>query len=81
MKTLNYVLRTHFLSDLTAADVTQFSKRIQRLQKMTTDQLVFYLIYLKYMKDAFTCKYRLIWMKSYLNINVDFVKGLLHNTA
>ena len=78
MKTLNYVLQTHFLSDLTAADVTQFSKR---LQKMTTDQLVFYLIYLKYMKDAFTCKYRLIWMKSYLNINVDFAKGLLHNTA
>ena len=39
------------------------------------------LIYLKYMKDISTTKFRLTLMKSYLNINVDFAKDLMNNTA
>ena len=33
------------------------------------------------MKDFVTTKFRLTLMKSYLNINVDFAKDLMHNTA
>ena len=70
-----------FPSDLKVADVTPAFKRNQRLQKITTDPLAFYLIYLKYMKDVFTTKCRLTLIISYLNINVDFAKDLTHNTA
>ena len=45
-----------FPSDLKVADVTPAFKRNQRLQKITTDPLAFYLIYPQYMKDAFTTK-------------------------
>ena len=33
------------------------------------------------MQDALTIKFRLSSKKSYLNINVDFVKDLIRNTA
>ena len=59
----------------------QHSKRNQRLQEIVTDPSVFYLIYLKYMKDVFTTKFGLTLMKSILSINVDFAKDLMHNTA
>ena len=45
---------------------------------MITDLSAFYLIYLKYMKNVFTTKLKLTLMKSYLNINVDFAKDLIH---
>ena len=48
----------------------QLSKINSRLQKITTDSLAFYLIYLKYMKDVFTTKCRLTL------INVGFAKDL-----
>ena len=70
-----------FPSDLKLPMLSQLSKRNQRLQKITTDPLAFYLIYLKYMKDVFTTKYRLTLIISYLNINVDFAKDLMHNTT
>ena len=70
-----------FPSDLKVVDVTQLSKSNQRLQKITSDPLAFYLIYLRYMKDAYPTKFRVTSIKSYLNINVDFVKDLMCNTA
>ena len=45
---------------------------------MITDLSAFYLIYLKYMKNVFTTKLKFTLMKSYLNINVDFAKDLIH---
>ena len=33
------------------------------------------------MKDFLKTKFRLTLMKPYININVDFVKDLMHNTA
>ena len=33
------------------------------------------------MKYAFTTNFSLTLMKFYLNINVDFAKDLMHNTA
>ena len=59
----------------------QLSKRKQRLQKITTDPLAIYLIYLKYMKDVFTIKCTLTLILSYININANFAKDLMHNTA
>ena len=52
-----------------------------RLQKITTDPLAFYLIYLKYMKDISRTKCRLILIISYLNINADLAKDLMQNNA
>ena len=70
-----------FPSDLKVADVRQLSKRNQRLQKITAEPLAFYLKDLKYIKYVFTTKFRITFMKSYININVDFAKDLMHNTA
>ena len=67
-----------FSSDLRVANVTPAFKK---KSKITIDPIAFYLIYLKYMKDVFTTKFRLTLIKSYLNINVDFAKDLKHNTA
>ena len=50
-------------------------------KKITTDPFVFYLIYLKYVKDVFAIKLRLSLIKSYLNISVDFARYLMQNTA
>ena len=58
---------------------SKFQKRNQRLEKITADPLAFYLIYVKYMKDVFTTKCRLNLITTYLNINVDFGKNLMHN--
>ena len=33
------------------------------------------------MKDVYTTKFKLTLIKSYLKINVDFAKDLMHNTA
>ena len=81
-KDINFCIENSiFPSDLKVSDVTPAFKRNPRLQKITTDPLAFYLIYLKYMKDVFTAKYRLTLIISYLSINVDFAKDLTHNTA
>ena len=45
------------------------------------DPLVLCVIYLKYMKELFTTKFRLTLMRFYLNINVHFVEDLIHCTA
>ena len=45
-----------------------------RVQKITTDPLAFYVIYLQYINDVFTSKCRLTLIISYLNINVDLAK-------
>ena len=70
-----------FPSDLKVADVTPAFKRNQRLQKITTDPLAFYQIYLKYMNDVFTIKFRLTLVKSDLTINVNFAQNLMHKTS
>ena len=70
-----------FSSDLKVADVTPAFKRNQRLQKITTDPLAFYQIYLKYMNDVFTIKFRLTLVKSDLTINVNFAQNLMHKTS
>ena len=67
-------------SDLKVADVTPAVKKKCKTSKDNYIPLTFYLIYLKYMKDVFATKFRLTFMKSYLNINVDFTKDLMHNT-
>ena len=52
-KNINFCVQNSiFLPDLKVADVTPAFKKNQRLQKITTDPLAFYLIYLKYMKDV-----------------------------
>ena len=81
-KNINFWIENSiFPSDLKLPMLSQLSKRNQRLQKITTDPLAFYLIYLKYMKDVFTTKCTLTLIISYLNINVDFAKDLMHNTT
>ena len=78
-KNINFCIENSiFLSDLKVTVQPQLSKTNQGLQKITTDPLAFYLIYLKYMKHVFTTKFRLTLMKSFLNINVDFAKDLMH---
>ena len=74
-KNINFCIENSiFPSDLKVADVTPAFKK-------KSDPLAFYLIYLKYMKDVFTTKCRLTLVISYLSINVDFAKDLMHNTA
>ena len=68
-KNINFCIENSiFLFDLKVVDVSPVSKRNPRLQKITTDPLAFYLIYLKDMKDVFTTKCRITLIISYLNI-------------
>ena len=71
-----------FSSNLKGASVNPaFKKKMKDFKKITTDPFVFYLIYLKYVKDVFAIKLRLSLIKSYLNISVDFARYLMQNTA
>ena len=50
-------------------------------KKKSKETFAFYLIYLRYMKDGFTTKFKLISIKSHLNINMDLGKDLMFNNV
>ena len=48
----------------------------------TTDQMVFFLMFQKYMKDAFIVNYAISLIKiSFQNTNVAFAKALVHSMS
>ena len=59
----------------------QFLKREHGTMKRTTDLLVFYQTYLKYMKDVSTDKCQDFFMKSYPSTSVASENVLTHNIA
>ena len=74
--------RTSLMWPTNFANTRSSLKTIRPLNPLnTTDPLPFYLIYLRYMKDIFSTKFRLTLMKSCLNIHVDFAKNLMHKSA
>ena len=69
-----------FPSDLQLADITEAFKTKSKTLKEKYDLIAFYLINIRYMRDVLTTKLRNTLLKFYLNIIMDFAKGLMHTT-
>ena len=59
-----------------------YMKILEEQINRTTDQMVFFLMFQKYMKDAFIVNYAISLIKiSFQNTNVAFAKALVHSMS
>ena len=70
------VFSCKLLSVLEFADVTPVHKKNQGLKNLTINQLVYYLIFQKFLKDACIDKFQSILKLCYQDFNVVFEKGI-----
>ena len=77
-----FVKKSEFPSVLKQANITPVFKKGEReCKKKIIDQLVFFLMFLRYLKESFSGKYQIIWILSFPSINLDLGKDIAHSNV
>ena len=77
-----FVKKSEFPSALKQANITPvFKKGEGDCKNNYRDQLVFCLMFLRYLKELFSGKYQIIWIHSFQSINVNLGKDIAHNNV
>ena len=70
-----------FPNELKHADVIPVYKKSINVIKPTTIELTYFQLFQKFLRKLFTLQFTNTSMTNYLEVNVDFVKDLVLNTA